>query len=50
MTPTITKAVVAAIYDKAGYALSLDYSQPPPPPAFDDATQSWIDDLLKEYR
>jgi len=43
-------AVFTAIYDKAGYDLSLDYSQPPPPPAFDDATQSWIDNLLKTYQ
>jgi hypothetical protein len=43
-------AVFTAIYDKAGYDLSLDYSQPPPLPAFDDVTQSWIDELLKEYR
>jgi hypothetical protein len=43
-------AVFTAIYDKAGYDLSLDYSQPPPPPIFDDATRSWIDTLLKAYR
>lgn len=43
-------AVFTSIYDKAGYDLSLDYSQPPPPPIFDDATRSWIDTLLKAYR
>lgn len=48
--PLDLQAVFAAIYDKAGYDLSLDYSQPPPPPAFDDTTQSWIDELLKAYR
>lgn len=43
-------AVFTAIYDKAGYDLSLDYSLPPPPPALDAATQNWIDELLKDYR
>jgi hypothetical protein len=43
-------AIFTAIYDKAGYDLSLDYSQAPPPPALDAATQTWIDDLLKAYR
>lgn len=43
-------AVFTAIYDKAGYDLSLDYSQPPPLPAFDDVTQNWVSELLKDYR
>jgi hypothetical protein len=47
--PLDLSAIFAAIYDKAAYDLSLDYTQPPPPP-FDQATQAWIDDLLKAYR
>ena len=48
--PLDLQAVFTAIYDKAGYDLSLDYSQPPPPPAFDDVTQNGISELLKDYR
>lgn len=29
------------IYDEAAYDLSIDYSQKPPPPAFDEETQTW---------
>lgn len=48
--PLDLQAVFTAIYDKAGYDLSLDYSQPPPLPAFDDVTQNWVSELLKDYR
>ena len=29
---------------------TIDYSQPPPPPAFDEATQAWLAALLRDYR
>jgi len=41
---------LATIYDEAAYDLSIDYSQPPPPPAFDEETQAWMAALLQEYR
>lgn len=38
------------IYDQAGYDLSIDYRRTPPPPAFDPATQVWMEQLLAPYR
>ena len=34
------------IYEEAGYDLSIDYSQPPPPPSFSEADLRWIEALL----
>lgn len=48
--PLDLSAILAAIYDLAGYDLSIDYSQEPPPPPFDDETTSWLRDLLVDYR
>lgn len=31
------QAALNTIYDEAGYDLSIDYTQPPPPPALSDA-------------
>jgi hypothetical protein len=39
-------AALTAIYDEAAYDLSIDYSQPPPPPEFSEADQQWIHTLL----
>lgn len=39
-------AAFTAIYDEAAYELSIDYTQPPPPPAFDEADQRWMRTLL----
>jgi hypothetical protein len=36
------QAVLNAIYDEAGYDLSIDYTQPPPPPALSDADIEWM--------
>jgi hypothetical protein len=40
--------VMADIYDEAAYDLSIDYSQPPPPPALSeaDAQSQWMQTLL----
>ncbi|WP_089934948.1 DUF4058 family protein [Candidatus Entotheonella palauensis] len=40
--PLALDAVLTTIYDEAGYDLSIDYSQPPPPPEFDAKTQEWM--------
>jgi len=36
------------VYDRAGYDLRIDYTQPPPPPAFSAEDQMWIQALLQE--
>lgn len=40
--PLDLQAVLNAIYDEAAYDLSLDYDQPPPPPAFSSADAEWL--------
>lgn len=39
-------AIVQGVYDRASYDLRIDYTQPPPLPAFSEADQTWIRDLL----
>jgi hypothetical protein len=39
---------MADIYDEAAYDLSLDYSQPPPPPALSEADGQWMRTLLNQ--
>jgi hypothetical protein len=39
-------AAFAAIYDEAGYDLSIDYAQPPPPPVLNEADTAWMRQLL----
>lgn len=41
---------MTTIYDEAAYDLSIDYSQKPPLPAFDEETQAWMAELLHEYK
>lgn len=36
------QAALNAIYDEAGYDLSIDYTQPPPPPAFSTVDLEWM--------
>jgi hypothetical protein len=36
------QAALQAIYDEAGYDLSIDYTQTPPPPAFSKADIEWM--------
>jgi hypothetical protein len=43
-------ACLATVYDEAMYDLSIDYTQKPPLPAFDEQTQHWIDALLRDYQ
>jgi hypothetical protein len=37
---------LAAIYDEAGYDLSIDYRQPPPPPELSETEVTWVRELL----
>jgi len=39
-------AAFAAIYDEAGYDLSIDYTQPPPPPHLAETEEQWMRALL----
>jgi hypothetical protein len=41
-------AALATIYDEGAYDLSIDYTQSPPPPPFDEQTVAWIKQLLAE--
>jgi hypothetical protein len=36
------QAALNAIYEEAGYDLSIDYTQPPPPPALSDTDIEWM--------
>jgi hypothetical protein len=36
------------LYDRAGYDLRLDYSQPPPPPALSPEEAAWLDEHLRQ--
>ncbi|HEY9667088.1 MAG TPA: DUF4058 family protein [Coleofasciculaceae cyanobacterium] len=40
--------VMADIYDKAAYDLSIDYSQSPPPPALSEADALWMQTILSQ--
>lgn len=44
--PLDLQAALAAIYDEAGYDLSLDYTQDPPPPPLRPEDQEWLRALL----
>lgn len=39
------QAALTAAYDEAAYDLSIDYAQPPPPPALSVAEQAWLESL-----
>jgi len=43
-------AVVSAVYERGAYARLIDYSQPPPPPAFPDAEAAWLDEHLRAQK
>ena len=43
-------AVVAAVYERGGYATLIDYSQPPTPPSLSEAESAWLDDRLRARR
>ena len=42
-------AVVAAVYERGGYATLIDYSQRPLPP-LSEAESVWLDDLLRAQK
>ncbi|MCM1984757.1 DUF4058 family protein [Lyngbya confervoides] len=44
--PLDLQAVLNTIYDEAAYDLSLDYDQPPPPPAFSSSDAEWLQTQL----
>lgn len=46
--PLDLSAALAAIYERAGYAMVIDYHRPPPPPKLPAADLLWLDDLLRE--
>lgn len=39
---------LTAIYNEAAYELSIDYRQPPPPPALAEADAQWLHGLLRQ--
>jgi len=39
--------IFQGVYDRASYDLRIDYTQPPPPPAFSAEEQAWMRDLLR---
>ena len=41
-------AAFGSVYDEAGYDLSIDYNQEPPPPALDHADRTIIRELLEQ--
>ncbi len=41
--------IVAAVYERGGYDMLIDYSQPPPPP-LSDAESAWLDGYLREQK
>jgi len=41
-------AVLTTIYNDAGYDLSIDYAQNPPPPEFDAATRAWLRERIQD--
>jgi hypothetical protein len=40
--------VMADIYEEAAYDLSIDYNQPPPPPALSEEDARWMRTLINE--
>ncbi|UBF28812.1 DUF4058 family protein [Kovacikia minuta CCNUW1] len=45
--PLDLQAALSAIYDEAAYDLSLDYTQPPPPPVLSNADIEWLQTQLQ---
>lgn len=46
--PLELRQVMADIYDEAAYDLSIDYSQPRPPPAVSEPDALWLQTLLNQ--
>lgn len=45
--PVDLGTALASIYERAGYAGSIDYHRPPPPPSLSDAEAVWLDEYLR---
>lgn len=43
-------AAMAEVYDEAGYDLSIDYREPPPPPEFQAADRTWLGKRTRRAR
>lgn len=41
-------AIVSGVYERGGYAVLIDYTQPPPPPPLSEAEEKWQDAHLRE--
>jgi len=42
--------IIANVYERGGYDAQIDYGQPVPPPALNQAELAWVDELLAHYR
>lgn len=40
-------AALREVYDEAGYDLSIDYAQPPPPPLLSADDQVWVGEQVR---
>ncbi len=47
-TPLDLATALTAIYDEAAYDLSIDYTQPPPPPALSAEEAAWINEVIEK--
>lgn len=47
--PLDLSAIVQRVYERGAYGTRLDYTQPVPPPALNEAQQKYVDDLLAAY-
>jgi hypothetical protein len=43
------QAALNAIYEEAGYDLSIDYTQPPSAPVFNEVDREWMISKLANY-
>ena len=48
--PLDLNRILAAIYDEAGYDLTIDYSAPPPAPSLDEEAAAWLARQLQSVR
>ena len=48
--PLDLNGILAAIYDEAGYDLTIDYSTPPPAPSLDEESAMWLEQQLSAIR
>lgn len=42
--------VLAAVYERGGYDLQIDYGKPPPPPPLSPKERKWVVELLRPLR